>query len=151
MYTKTGVKLMENIDKMNEDGNISSLGNKMSQNVLNASEAHLLNTSNVASLGMYTKLTLYQPKRFDKMTKDRYFDLLWRSKWPENWAFLAHILHTPKTTSHEQQHWCKRCGHFFRKWPKDGILTYLGAQDNPMIRSLKFIFYTPLKVAAMTM
>ena len=33
MYTKTGVKLVENIEKMNEDGNIYSLGSKMSQNV----------------------------------------------------------------------------------------------------------------------
>ena len=63
-----------------------------------------------------------------KITKDRNFDLFGGPKWHKNRASEAHILHTCKSTcnKHVKQNWCKINENFLRKWPKIGILTYLG-------------------------
>ena len=49
------------------------------------------------------------------------------------------------------QDWCATSEKFLRKWPKTGMLTYLGAQSGPKIGPLRPIFYTHLKVLGMSM
>ena len=72
-------------------------------------------------------------------------------KWPVNWASEANIQHTTKSSSnwHVHQDWCETNEIVFRKWPKTGILTYLGDQSGPKIGPLRPKFPTHLKVLAM--
>ena len=92
-------------------------------------------------------------KIFGKMTEDLNCDLFGGPKWPGNWASGANIQHTSKNSSnwHVHQDWCETSGQFLRKWPKTGILTYLGAQSGPKTGPLRPIFSTYIKVLGMSM
>ena len=92
-------------------------------------------------------------KIFDKMTEDLNYDLFGGPKWPGNWVSGANIQHTSKISSnwHVHQDWCETSGKCLRKWPKTGILTYLGAQSGPKIGPLRTIFSTHIKVLGMSM
>ena len=81
------------------------------------------------------------------------YDLFGGRKWPGNWASRANIQHTSKSSPywHVHKDWCATSGKFFRKLPKTGILTYLGAQSGPKIGPLRPIFSTRLKVLGMSM
>ena len=56
-----------------------------------------------------------QWKRFEKVIKDKNFDLLWGPKWLRNWAFETHIVHLSESSSnrHIEQDWCESRGKFF--------------------------------------
>ena len=89
---------------------------------------------------------------FEKMIKDRNFDLFGGPKWPKNWASEAHILHIYKSTwnEHVKQYVCETTsGKFFWKWPNTRDLSYFGAQNGREIGPSRHIFCTSLKVAPM--
>ena len=78
--------------------------------------------------------------------------LILSRKWPKNLTSDAHILHTFKRTctEHVKQYWYESSESFLRKWPKTLTLTYFGAQNGPKFGPLRPIFYTPLKVLAIS-
>ena len=59
----------------------------------------------VAQIDMYTKTDAQPVGYFEKMTEDRNFDLFG----DPNWASVAHILHTSKSTwnEHVKQYCCE--------------------------------------------
>ena len=63
---------------------------------------------------------------FEKITKDRNYDLFWGPKWPKNWSSEAHILHTSKSTCNEhvkQYFWGNIVVHIQAKYRKDRVKT----------------------------
>ena len=88
---------------------------------------------------------------FEKITKDRNFDLFGGPKWPKNWASEAHIIHISKSTWNEyvKQYCCETSENILRKWPNTRKFSYFGAQSGPEMGPLRPIFYTTLKVALM--
>ena len=91
------------------------------------------------------RLMWNQWKFFEKMTKDRNFDLFGGPKWPRNWASEVHILHTYKSTwnEHVKQYCCETSENFLRKWPNTD-LSYFGAQNGPEIGPLRGTYFTRL-------
>ena len=88
-------------------------------------------------------------KIFEKITKDLNFDQFRDPKWPRNGTSEADIQHTSRNSSNLA---CKP-RLMWNQWElfekitrkKNKILTYLAAQNDPMIRPLRSTFCTALQ------
>ena len=70
---------------------------------------------------------------------------------PRTGVFGAYNWNTPQSipNAHLNQDWCETNGNFFEKMAE--FFSCLGDQTDPKIRPLRPIFYTPLKVAPVSM
>ena len=85
-----------------------------------------------------------QLKILEKMSEDLNCHLFRSPKWLGSWASEADIQHTSKSSSnwHVNEDWCETSGNVLRKWPKTGILTYLGPKVAKNWASDVHILYT---------
>ena len=107
----------------------------------------------VLGMSMWSNTVVKPVKTFWEITKHQKFFLLWGPKWPRNWAFEAHIFHFSEGSSiaHIKQDWCESRPNFLTKYSKTWILTHLEAQNGPKFGPLVPLFYTPTKVAPMSL
>ena len=139
-------------DEMTEDWNLNMFGTQNDPKIWPTRS--LFNSPlKIAPMTMWTTTDAKPVVTFWRNDKKQTFDPFGGLKCPDNRAYEAHILHSSKSisTEHVKQYWCWTKWNVLRKWPKTGIFTYFGAHNGPKIGTLRPIFYTPLKVAPMSM
>ena len=104
------------------------------------SEAHILHTSKMLAMSMWKMLMWNQWKVFEKMTKDRNFNLIEGSQWGFWGPYSTHHWKYSTYNTHVKQYWFETSENFLSKWPpKSRIFTCLGVQNST--KNVAFVAY----------